>query len=193
MVTRLKGRPRIRARSPMQPPIEWPPSTTPCGASFSRNSITSSRYLFQEARPPFDGIVGIRSVNVGDYVKDGADRRTRPILFAYNGGPGSASAWLHMGILGPQRDGAAWDDSTTWTGSVVQDDAGLWHLFYTGATRAEDGLYQRIGHATSTDGHAWQRVNGGLCLDLHGLKDQPSVFQVLDIRAPFHGRMRSDR
>jgi carboxypeptidase C (cathepsin A) len=37
------------------------------------------------------------------YVKDGADPRTRPILFAYNGGPGSASAWLHMGILGPKR------------------------------------------------------------------------------------------
>ncbi len=37
------------------------------------------------------------------YVKDGTDLRTRPILFAYNGGPGSASAWLHMGILGPKR------------------------------------------------------------------------------------------
>jgi len=37
------------------------------------------------------------------YVKDGGDIRTRPIMFAYNGGPGSASAWLHMGILGPKR------------------------------------------------------------------------------------------
>jgi carboxypeptidase C (cathepsin A) len=37
------------------------------------------------------------------YVKDGGDPRTRPIMFAYNGGPGSASAWLHMGILGPKR------------------------------------------------------------------------------------------
>ena len=37
------------------------------------------------------------------YVKDGADPRSRPIMFAYNGGPGSASAWLHMGILGPKR------------------------------------------------------------------------------------------
>jgi|CXWL01.1.fsa_nt_gi carboxypeptidase C (cathepsin A) len=37
------------------------------------------------------------------YVKDGGDPRTRPIMFAYNGGPGSASAWLHMGILGPRR------------------------------------------------------------------------------------------
>ena len=37
------------------------------------------------------------------YTKDGGDRATRPIVFAYNGGPGSASAWLHMGILGPKR------------------------------------------------------------------------------------------
>ena len=37
------------------------------------------------------------------YTRDGGDKRTRPILFAYNGGPGSASMWLHMGILGPQR------------------------------------------------------------------------------------------
>ncbi|SFN65391.1 S10 family peptidase [Dokdonella immobilis] len=37
------------------------------------------------------------------YARDGVDPRTRPIVFAYNGGPGSASAWLHMGILGPKR------------------------------------------------------------------------------------------
>ncbi len=37
------------------------------------------------------------------YVENEADAARRPILFAYNGGPGSASIWLHMGILGPQR------------------------------------------------------------------------------------------
>jgi carboxypeptidase C (cathepsin A) len=37
------------------------------------------------------------------YVRQGQNSRTRPIVFAYNGGPGSASAWLHMGILGPRR------------------------------------------------------------------------------------------
>lgn len=37
------------------------------------------------------------------YVKNGTNPTSRPILFAYNGGPGSASVWLHMGILGPQR------------------------------------------------------------------------------------------
>lgn len=28
---------------------------------------------------------------------------TRPVLFAFNGGPGSASLWMHLGFLGPRR------------------------------------------------------------------------------------------
>jgi carboxypeptidase C (cathepsin A) len=34
---------------------------------------------------------------------DVSDPSRRPITFAYNGGPGSASIWLHMGALGPRR------------------------------------------------------------------------------------------
>lgn len=38
------------------------------------------------------------------YVRDGiANPAQRPITFAYNGGPGSSSVWLHMGLLGPRR------------------------------------------------------------------------------------------
>jgi carboxypeptidase C (cathepsin A) len=38
------------------------------------------------------------------YTRDGvADAGRRPITFAYNGGPGSSSAWLHMGAFGPRR------------------------------------------------------------------------------------------
>jgi carboxypeptidase C (cathepsin A) len=32
-----------------------------------------------------------------------ADSGTRPLTFSFNGGPGSASVWLHLGIFGPQR------------------------------------------------------------------------------------------
>ena len=31
------------------------------------------------------------------------DPATRPVTFSFNGGPGSASVWLHMGALGPRR------------------------------------------------------------------------------------------
>ena len=37
------------------------------------------------------------------YTLDGADPTTRPVTFAYNGGPGSATIWLHMGALGPRK------------------------------------------------------------------------------------------
>jgi beta-fructofuranosidase len=117
------------------------------------------------------------------YYKDGekwhgyflqADRSLGdPDLRHFNVSQGHATStdlvnWTHLGTMLRPSDVPAWDDFTTWTGSVIRDEAGLWHLFYTGSTRAEDGLYQRIGHATSTDGHSWVRVNGGLCLDLTG-------------------------
>ena len=38
------------------------------------------------------------------YTKDGeTDLSKRPVTFAFNGGPGSSSIWLHMGALGPKR------------------------------------------------------------------------------------------
>jgi carboxypeptidase C (cathepsin A) len=37
------------------------------------------------------------------YTLDGQDAAKRPLTFAFNGGPGSASIWLHMGALGPRK------------------------------------------------------------------------------------------
>lgn len=38
------------------------------------------------------------------YVRTGvADKGKRPVMFSYNGGPGSSSFWLHMGVMGPKR------------------------------------------------------------------------------------------
>jgi carboxypeptidase C (cathepsin A) len=38
------------------------------------------------------------------YTLDGVeDPEKRPLTFSFNGGPGSASVWLHMGLLGPWR------------------------------------------------------------------------------------------
>jgi carboxypeptidase C (cathepsin A) len=37
------------------------------------------------------------------YVKDGADSGKRPLTYSFNGGPGSSSVWLHLGVLGPKR------------------------------------------------------------------------------------------
>ena len=38
------------------------------------------------------------------YTREGvSDTGARPVTFAFNGGPGSAAIWLHLGVLGPRR------------------------------------------------------------------------------------------
>ena len=38
------------------------------------------------------------------YIKDDVpDKTRRPLTFSFNGGPGSSSVWLHLGLLGPRR------------------------------------------------------------------------------------------
>src|ERR1700740_1289713 len=37
------------------------------------------------------------------YTLDGQEASKRPLTFAFNGGPGSGSLWLHMGALGPRK------------------------------------------------------------------------------------------
>jgi carboxypeptidase C (cathepsin A) len=47
------------------------------------------------------GSGGGRAERGGD--ADSGDARTRPIMFVFNGGPGAASVWLHLGTAGPKR------------------------------------------------------------------------------------------
>lgn len=46
------------------------------------------------------------------YVKKGMPAASRPVTFLFNGGPGSATVWLHMGAFGPRRV-VTTDDSHT--------------------------------------------------------------------------------
>ena len=46
------------------------------------------------------------------YTLDGVDDpASRPVTFSFNGGPGSSSVWLHMGLLGPKR---VWLEEEGW-------------------------------------------------------------------------------
>jgi len=60
------------------------------------------------------------------YFKKGAPSADRPITFIYNGGPGSATVWLHMGAFGPKRV-VTKDDSHTPAApyQVVNNDSSL--------------------------------------------------------------------
>jgi beta-fructofuranosidase len=98
--------------------------------------------------------------------------------------------WEHLGTTFAPSTGPGWDDFTTWTGSVVRDDAGLWHLFYTGTSKSEEGLCQRIGHATSRDLHNWTRVGDGLALDLVG--PNAAHYEAEHVRGFWHDRAMRD-
>jgi len=54
----------------------------------------------------FDGAQAKAEVFVVAYTADVAESTApnrRPVTFAFNGGPGSSSIWLHLGLLGPRR------------------------------------------------------------------------------------------
>jgi len=60
------------------------------------------------------------------YFKTGADAVKRPLTFLFNGGPGSATLWLHMGAFGPRR--VVTNDHTHTPGApyqVVENDQSL--------------------------------------------------------------------
>ena len=53
-------------------------------------------------------------------------------------------------------DAGEFDQTATWTGSVIKGPEGDWFMFYTGTTQTPDGpLIQQVGLATSTDLIHW--------------------------------------
>ncbi len=60
------------------------------------------------------------------YQLKGADAAARPLCFAFNGGPGSASIWLHLGALGPKRVVVPDDGSMPLPPYAVQDNPHSW-------------------------------------------------------------------
>ncbi len=82
--------------------------------SRSEGSITlSGRTMKYEAVAGFIPVIGggldekrgepEAAIFTTAYLLADADPATRPVCFAFNGGPGSASIWLHLGALGPKR------------------------------------------------------------------------------------------
>jgi carboxypeptidase C (cathepsin A) len=95
------------------------------------------------------------------YSRDGVDDPSeRPIVFAFNGGPGSASVWLHLGLLGPKR--VLLDDEgnqPTPPGRLVDNSASILDVadlvfidpVSTGFTRAIPGKEESSFHHFSKD------------------------------------------
>jgi carboxypeptidase C (cathepsin A) len=60
------------------------------------------------------------------YLLDGGDDRARPVTFAFNGGPGGASAILNFGALGPKRLAFGAPGDVAASGVGLQDNPGTW-------------------------------------------------------------------
>lgn len=67
------------------------------GEEIPYSATAATMHLLNEAGEPTG------SLYYTAYTRTDVDSGTRPISFIYNGGPGSASVWLHMGAFGPQR------------------------------------------------------------------------------------------
>lgn len=97
-----------------QPPADAPPAddlvstshTVTTAAGELAYTATAGRIVLREevlTDGAFDGHQPKAEMFVVAYTLDGADPATRPVTFAFNGGPGSSSVWLHLGLLGPRR------------------------------------------------------------------------------------------
>lgn len=78
-------------------------------------SVTQHQGTFNGERIKYTAIAGETPLknNKGEttaqifsisYIKDNVkDNSRRPVSFIFNGGPGSSSVWLHMGVFGPKK------------------------------------------------------------------------------------------
>ncbi len=107
-------------QSPMiapPPAIAAPPTTTNIAPPpidekliVTRHEITSGgktlRYTVNTGMMPIRNPLGELEAHIffmAYTLDDAPDKAKRPLMFSFNGGPGSSSVWLHMGAIGPRR------------------------------------------------------------------------------------------
>jgi carboxypeptidase C (cathepsin A) len=80
----------------------YAPSVTRHAGTFHGQKI---RYTTTAGRIPITGPDGSTDAQIFyvAYTKDGVPPGQRPIIFLSNGGPGAATAWMHMGGVGPRK------------------------------------------------------------------------------------------
>lgn len=130
----------------------------------------------------FEGRKAKAEMSVTSYVAEPVEGRTRPVTFAFNGGPGSASIWLHMGLLGPKR--------------VVAGDAGSPAAPPYGLTDNAQSLLA-VSDLVFIDpvSTGWSRtVEGGKAKDYHGFAaDIESVGELIRSWVSRHNRWLSPK
>ncbi|MBX9757696.1 MAG: peptidase S10 [Beijerinckiaceae bacterium] len=167
-----------------------PPAPAAAQTSLPADSVTKHSMLLPDGRTlnftATAGTIRLTSLDSGAPVADiayiafqlaDADKRTRPVTFAMNGGPGYASAWLNLGAMGPwllpmDANGArpsappvTSPNAQTWlpfTDLVFLDPAGTGYSRVRGGEDARKMLWSVNGDidSLSTTIRRWVEQNG---------------------------------
>ncbi|WP_433871371.1 S10 family peptidase [Saccharopolyspora sp. CA-218241] len=153
------------------------------GGELSYTATTGRVVLREEVYTDgkFEGHKPTAEVFLTSYVAD-AEPGSRPVTFAFNGGPGSASVWLHLGVLGPRRvvSGDAGDLAAPPYGVVDNAETLLEHSDLVFIDPVSTG-YSRA-------------VEGGTPGEFHGFQgDVESVAEVIRLWTTRNGRWLSPK
>src|SRR5690242_21864740 len=93
------GESKAPAKEPADDLVTTSHTVTVGGEELSYTATAGRVVLRSEAHTDdkFDGPQAKAEVFTVAYTVDGADAGSRPVTFAFNGGPGSSSIWLHLG------------------------------------------------------------------------------------------------
>jgi carboxypeptidase C (cathepsin A) len=109
------GTPDVQQIQPQMPPAEAGPARHAVAPEKAAPPSQTSHTIRLDGREiKYTATAGTLPIRLDDgkvaaqmffvaYTKDGEDRKTRPVSFLYNGGPGSATVWLHMGSFAPRH------------------------------------------------------------------------------------------
>jgi carboxypeptidase C (cathepsin A) len=84
-------------KEPEEKLVETEHTVTIAGQEVKYKAVAGTILLRDEEDKPTASIFYIA------YTRLDRDLATRPITFSFNGGPGSSSVWMHLGLLGPRR------------------------------------------------------------------------------------------
>ncbi len=93
------------------------------GSTIAYNATAKETYLKNDEGDPVASIWSVAYTVEGEN-----DASQRPVTFVFNGGPGSASVWLHMGMFGPKivrTDSDAKEDDGAAPYTLIDNEYGL--------------------------------------------------------------------
>lgn len=93
--------------------------------AFAERTLAFTAIAGSETLSDMQGVAQAQIATIA-YTLDGTDPSTRPVTFVFNGGPGSASAWLQLGMMGPWRVRMSGDALAPSAPPVVMDNPDTW-------------------------------------------------------------------